>query len=728
MRAGLPERPLLGPSLGSFGAGLSGAGLSGGLGEPEIDLLLGAIDFGDLNLDAVAEADDLAGAPSDELAAGGIEGVEFVLNGGKGYQAGHGEIRDIDEEAEVADVRDERRVTVRLAVPQLGFEVGEQLDVLAVAFGVGGVAFGEGEMVGRFLEGGTCLGVFVEEGAVDDEVGVTADGGGEVGVMAFGEAEVAEGFDGVAGAHQGLEESDLEGGPDGEGVQAMQEALDFGALGEVAAGDIVGEDLLAVFAEAPFIGGLVDAVNGRDARLDEAAGDGLVGKEHVLLDELVGFVVFDLLDPFHATLVIEADLHFREIQGEGSFAKATLAQALGQAVGVVEHVFDGIGGRAAEDAKHLAVGEPALRMDHGGMEGGLEDLAVVGDQEFDGFGQTVHPGSKRTEFVAEGLGEHGDDAIDEVGRIATAAGFGIEGGTGLHIVRHVGDVDPEPPAAGPGGFERDRVVEVLGVVRIDRDHRVAPAVDPAGGVAGMDGVPVGSGLLEDAPGEMEGKVVLAEHGEHVHALVVGSAEHLDDLAFGLGVVGFPFLEFNDHLVALPSWAPDIPGFGHGDVVGDSRIVRNHIKQAPAVTERSDELIAATFENADDRAGILVGGMGAESLGGNIAPDEDPVFMQGGGRGAFGNDNLADGRIVGNEKALSLAVNADAPRDEVGFAREDVAFALDADELGGPLQAPDEIPELGAPGFGEAQVPEEVWEGCGDVVRFSQPAEQLVFHR
>ena len=51
----------------------------------------------------------------------------------------------------------------------------------------------------------------VGQGAMDEEIGITADGGGEVGVVGFGQAEVAETFGRVDGPFEGAKKTDLKG-------------------------------------------------------------------------------------------------------------------------------------------------------------------------------------------------------------------------------------------------------------------------------------------------------------------------------------------------------------------------------------------------------------------------------------------------------------------------------------------------------------------------------------
>jgi hypothetical protein len=51
----------------------------------------------------------------------------------------------------------------------------------------------------------------VGQSAVDEEIGVPADGGGKVGVVGFGQAEMSETFGRVDGPFEGAKKTDLEG-------------------------------------------------------------------------------------------------------------------------------------------------------------------------------------------------------------------------------------------------------------------------------------------------------------------------------------------------------------------------------------------------------------------------------------------------------------------------------------------------------------------------------------
>ena len=87
----------------------------------------------------------------------------------------------------------------------------------------------------------------------------------------------------------------------------------------------------------------------------------------------------------------------------------------------------------------------------------------------DGHGELVLAGPQRAGLVRQHLGQH---RLDRTGHVDTGAAPGrlaLQPSAGAQVRGHVGDVYPEPDAAvlADGG---DGVVEVLGVVRVDRER------------------------------------------------------------------------------------------------------------------------------------------------------------------------------------------------------------------------------------------------------------------
>jgi len=107
-----------------------------------------------------------------------------------------------------------------VAFLNLLLQKGEHLDVLAVAFGVGGVPLCRRNVIGdssQFADGDLEI---LEQCSVHDEVGVATNRGSEVRILFLRETVVAEGFDRVARLHQRLEKADFQGGANRKFVES----------------------------------------------------------------------------------------------------------------------------------------------------------------------------------------------------------------------------------------------------------------------------------------------------------------------------------------------------------------------------------------------------------------------------------------------------------------------------------------------------------------------------
>ena len=82
-----------------------------------------------------------------------------------------------------------------------------------------------------------------------------------------------------------------------------------------------------------------------------------------------------------------------------------------------------------------------------------------------------HPvGLQAGQAVGDDLRQHRNHAVGQIDARAAVVGLAVERRLGPHEVRHVGDVHAQPPVAVVGLRQRDRVVEIAGVDRIDRDR------------------------------------------------------------------------------------------------------------------------------------------------------------------------------------------------------------------------------------------------------------------
>jgi hypothetical protein len=171
------------------------AGAFGGraAGHGEIDEAFLAVQPDDVKRDAHAHGDDLAigGYPCAAVAfeAPAAFGQVLALD-----HAADAHVRNLDHQAHRPDVGDEAVELVRIVHLRHALEVFEEFDHLRFAFRFGGGAFGVGNVAGNLAQVGlrrSAVRVFRRvlqqrlQRAVDDEVGVAADGAGEVAVVAL---------------------------------------------------------------------------------------------------------------------------------------------------------------------------------------------------------------------------------------------------------------------------------------------------------------------------------------------------------------------------------------------------------------------------------------------------------------------------------------------------------------------------------------------------------------
>ena len=108
-------------------------------------------------------------------------------------------------------------------------------------------------------------------------------------------------------------------------MQHAKKPCQFLAHGEIADFVTVHLHALAVFVELGLVGLFVHAVDRRDGCHAEEPRDSLVGRQHAFLDQLVGNVVLDPLEPLGASLVVEPHLDLGEIEVERALVEAPLA-------------------------------------------------------------------------------------------------------------------------------------------------------------------------------------------------------------------------------------------------------------------------------------------------------------------------------------------------------------------------------------------------------------------
>jgi len=114
----------------------------------------------------------------------------------------------------------------------------------------------------------------------------------------------------------------------------------------------VSENFLPVVGKALRIGTLVDSVDRRLLLLDQSRGHSFVREQHELLDELVGLVVFRFLNAIYCAFFGEVDFRLRKIELERAFRETLFSNELGEAICLMQHLFDPVAGPLLLDHLH----------------------------------------------------------------------------------------------------------------------------------------------------------------------------------------------------------------------------------------------------------------------------------------------------------------------------------------------------------------------------------------
>ena len=304
------------------------------------------------------------------------------------------------------------------------------------------------------------------------------------------------------------------------------------------------------------IGGRMDPPQKPGACRSQHPGHGLVGGEHELFDDLVALRVFHHMCAAHAAVAIEIDLHLghREFERPAGHPPAAkhprqIPHAAEQRPHLASHLH---GGRIGVGEKHvnLFIGEPPLAFDRRSLLLGVHRNPV--GRELDPAGPRIpHTMRLQTgEIVGDDLGQHRNHAVGQVDARATGPGLLVQRRALLDEVRHIGDVHAEQPVTPVDPLQRDRVVEVAGVDRIDRHDHAVGEIPSAGRHLLPESLRLPAGLGQRPLGKRAGQGKLMDHRERVDASLAGGAEHLDDHALAVAEVRRKPHHLHDHFVVL----------------------------------------------------------------------------------------------------------------------------------------------------------------------------------
>ena len=488
---------------------------------------------------------------------GRIEVVEIVVHVAHGHQPFDVVLVDLDEDAPLGDARYVAGELLAQAclheLHHLVFDRG--------AFGLGGDHFAfRGVLAQRFecrLVGRLAAFEVACQQAVHHHVGIAADRRSEVGVVGEGQSVVADVVGGVVGfGHRtyGQRRDDVLFGAALDLLEELVHLLGDGtALGGFE--DVPeAQDELPEALQLVDVRFVVDAVDHRAARLapsDLAAelGNAAVGQQHELLDHLVGLLLFLEIDAHRPALLVEPEFGLGAVEADRTVAEPLAAHGLRQPV-ERKDLFGVVAPAGLDHLLRLLVGEAAVGVDHRAAEPLVEDFEVLVEGENRRKAEALLVRPQRTEFVAEPFGQHRHGAVDQIDRRAARFGFGVDHRTRPHVVRHVGDMDAHLPHAVADFADRQRVVEVLGVGRIDGEGHRLPEVAPLGVVFAGDAPVDGFGCRPPPPLDPVAGLVFGQNGVHLGVVLARLAQNVDQFAHGAFRAGRPFGDAYDDLVAV----------------------------------------------------------------------------------------------------------------------------------------------------------------------------------
>ena len=178
---------------------------------------------------------------------------------------------------------------------------------------------------------------------------------------------------------------------------------------------------------------------------------------------------------------------------------------------------------------------------------------LVVKSEDDAVAQLVLIRAQRTQLVAEALGQHGYGAVNEIDTGGALFGFAVHDVMLLDVVGHIGNVHSHLVERRRGGqcAEGERIVKVLGILRVDGEGEHLPEILAALQVGCSDGARYLGGSLHHALRVGVWQSVFGQYGVHLHGVVAMLSQHVNHLSHdGLLLGRGPLRDFHHGHVAV----------------------------------------------------------------------------------------------------------------------------------------------------------------------------------
>ncbi len=140
-------------------------------------------------------------------------------------------------------------------------------------------------------------------------------------------------------------------------------------------------------------------------------------------------------------------------------------------------------------------------------------------------------------------------ALGKIHRSGALVAFLVEGAALRHVMGHVGDVHAEPVVAVLEPVQRDRVIEVAGVLAVDRHRYLGTEIGPVLEIALLDRRAEAAGFLDRVFSMAGDDSVLSQDDLGIDSRLVDAAEHFDHPSERAARGGRPLGDFDGHHVA-----------------------------------------------------------------------------------------------------------------------------------------------------------------------------------
>ncbi|MPL88767.1 hypothetical protein SDC9_34794 [bioreactor metagenome] len=475
----------------------------------------------------LADADHRAGLGADELLRLGVVVEELAPDRAHRHQPVGAGLIELHEGAELLHARDPAAELAADAVAQIGGKIA----VGGVALGRHRAALGLGDVLCRLLErvdvGGAepvlAPAVAEDQRTVHDQVGIAADGRGEMRVRAQRQPEVAEVMRRVIGLRHRPQRRDVDELVELAALGLRQQPVQMRGLQHLALGQRKARGLRHLAQGLDLVRArlLVHAVEQRPAQPFELLGRRDVRKHHEFLDQPVRVEPF--LEPHRGDLAILADhdLPLGQVEVERLARRPRLRQC---AVAVVKRRNDllhqrfGPGvGAAVPGSLHLRIFERGNRADDAAGEPVRDLLPRRADLHPHRQHRARHILVQRAQIAREPVGQHRHDAVGEIGRVAALPCLAVKRRARADVMRDIRNRHPEQEAALVRRIvvaqRKAGVVAVARVGRVDGDEGQRGQILAALETRGRLGI----GLGDDLVGEVVGDAVLMDRDQRDRA-------------------------------------------------------------------------------------------------------------------------------------------------------------------------------------------------------------------